>query len=78
MCVKMSPKLSIWAFCEGSGNQNALFSPKQKDVLSYCMKRKCLCMSQSDEHSIDGNRMEVLTAGRRPKPITLACFYPVR
>ncbi len=76
ICVKMSPKVSNWAFCEGSRNQNALFSPKQKDVLSYCMKHKCLRMSQSDEHSIDGNRMEVLTAGH--KPITLACFYPVR
>lgn len=75
----MSPKLSIWAFCEGSGNQNALFSLQtERRFLSYCMKRKCLRMSQSDEHSIDGNRMEVLTAGRKPKPITLACFYPVR
>lgn len=55
-----------------------VFPQTERCFLSYCMKRNCLRMSQSDEHSIDRNRMEVLTAGRKPKPMSLACFYPVR
>lgn len=77
----MSPKFSVWAFFEGCVNPSLDLEIKmpcypQTEMFSLILHETQMSLNVSNEHSIDGNMMEVLTAGC--KPITLACFYPVQ
>lgn len=81
ICVKISPKFSVWVvffFMKDDLNTSLDLEikmpcnpPTEMTFLTHCMKSKRFWSFQSDEHSIDGNMMEVLTAGHK---LQEACF----